>query len=263
MAAPSTSSSARLVAASCHPQTGRRQHLTPFPRRAGGGIARRRLACMSRRRLRPPPRWAAGASRRDAASRLPGAIVLSPASSLARQHRHGGGRGLGGRENGAGQLGFHREAFLSLSRGMSSGRIIAGFRQSTDAAHAHPADRVEQTARGAPRSGRRVKPRCSTAFASGQVGKWAPTTATLAAQVDTCSPSDHWAPEHAAHLSWTYWLKFPVQKETHLALRKKNRARMDGQDAPWRRSDGPECLIAVEASWLCTNYTFRFLCQSS
>jgi hypothetical protein len=170
MAAPSTSSSARLVAASCRPQTGCRQHLMPFPHRAGGGVARWCLACKSRRPLGLPPRWAAGASRRDAASRLAGAIVLSPASSFARQHRHGGGRGLGGRENGAGQLGFHGEAFLSLSCGISSGRIIAGFRQSTDAAHAHPADRVDQTARGAPRSGRRVKPRCSTAFASGQVG---------------------------------------------------------------------------------------------
>jgi hypothetical protein len=31
---------------------------------------------------------------------------------------------------------------------------------------------------------------------------------------------------------------------------------------PELRSDGPECLIAVEASCICTNYTFRYLGES-
>jgi hypothetical protein len=39
---------------------------------------------------------------------------------------------------------------------------------------------------------------------------------------------------------------------------KKNNRESTAKMLPWRRSDGPECLIAVEASCLCTNYTFRY-----
>jgi hypothetical protein len=49
-------------------------------------------------------------------------------------------------------------------------------------------------------------------------------------------------------------------KKKHCSTQKKKTDReWTAKMLPGRRSDGPECLIAVEASWLCTNYTFRYL----
>jgi hypothetical protein len=64
--------------------------------------------------------------------------------------------------------------------------------------------------------------------------------------------------ERMAHPSWTSRLKRPVQKKTLYSSVKKNNRESTAKMLPWRRSDGPERLIAVEASCIGTNYTFRF-----
>jgi hypothetical protein len=48
-----------------------------------------------------------------------------------------------------------------------------------------------------------------------------------------------------------------VQKNNTVARSKKTDRGSTAEILPWRRSDGPKRLIAVEASCLCTNYTFR------
>jgi hypothetical protein len=163
---------------------------------------------MSRRWLGPPPR----AGLEPSSSRRCHRPLASAVTATA-------GDWVGGRTGQDNEwLGFHRDAFLSLSRGMLSGRIIAGRHRLhprlTDTSHAHPADRVDQTARGLARSVKRVKMRRSITFASVHRPQWRQVGTGHAAMLDasghrprchagckwamalgkweTVPPSDHW-----------------------------------------------------------------------
>jgi hypothetical protein len=76
-------------------------------------------------------------------------------------------------------------------------------------------------------------------------------------QVGRASPYDNWTPRTRSHSSLTYWLKYPVQKQTLYSSVKKNYRGWTIEILSWRRSDGPKRQIAVEASIGGTSYTFR------
>jgi hypothetical protein len=82
--------------------------------------------------------------------------------------------------------------------------------------------------------------------------KWAPATCASGKRLRPLmigprelGPTRHWL---------TGW---NIRCKKYAAVLCKKKRESTTEMLPWRRSDGPECLIAVEASCICTNYTFR------